>query len=290
MNSSRSERAGYQITDDELKKIQRIQLDMILELDRVCKKNGITYNIVGGTMLGAARHAGYIPWDDDADIGFLRSEYNKFREACKRDLDSTKYYFQDYHNTPGYRWGYGKIRRKDTQFVRLNQESAPYEQGIFIDIMPFDNVPDNAVHRKVHFAQCFLFRKAFWAPIGKNQASGMEQLMYKLIKKIPEKALYNSYDRFIEKGSRRHTKQVRILTFPTPRGKYGYDREWYEELSTIGFEGVELPCPREYEAYLSYKYGDYMTLPPIEKRKVHPISKLELVDIETKEEKKNEEI
>lgn len=107
-----SNRKGYQIDDAELQKIQEIQKELIAEVDRICKKCGIHYNMVGGTMLGAIRHGDYIPWDDDADIGFLRREYEKFRKACKTELDTDRFYMQDLRDTEGYRWGYGKLRRK----------------------------------------------------------------------------------------------------------------------------------------------------------------------------------
>lgn len=96
-------------------------------------------------MLGAVRHGGYIPWDDDADVALLREEYEKFREACKTELDTSRFYFQDHRNTKGYRWGYGKLRRKNTLFLREHQEHMPYKQGIFIDIFPLDSVPDNYI-------------------------------------------------------------------------------------------------------------------------------------------------
>ena len=145
------EKQQYYISDEELKQIQSVQQDLIGEVARICKKCNIHFNMVGGTMLGAIRHKGYIPWDDDADIGFLRAEYEKFREACKTELNHEKYYMQDLRDTVGYRWGYGKLRRKGTEFVRMNQEFMPYEQGIFIDLMPFDNVPDGWMLKRVHF-------------------------------------------------------------------------------------------------------------------------------------------
>ena len=156
-------RQGYQISEKELHSIQQIQLELICEVNRICKKCNIQYNMVGGTMLGAIRHKGYIPWDDDADIGFLRKEYEKFREACKIELDKDRFYFQDFRDTNGYRWGYGKLRRRDTEFVRLNQEFMPYEQGISIDIMPFDNVPDSRIGKRIHMFVCFIYRKILWS-------------------------------------------------------------------------------------------------------------------------------
>ena len=98
-------RAGYQLSAEELRELQMIEVEMLVEIDRICKKCGIKYCMSAGTQLGAIRHKGFIPWDDDADIAFLRPEYEKFRKACETELDHERFYFQDYRNTPGYRWG-----------------------------------------------------------------------------------------------------------------------------------------------------------------------------------------
>lgn len=268
----------YHLSQDELRQVQLIQLELISEVDRICKKMNICYNMVGGTMLGAVRHKGYIPWDDDADIGFLREEYEKFRAACKAELNHAKFYFQDCRDTEGYRWGYGKLRRKGTEFVRLQQEFMPYEQGIAIDLMPFDNVPDAEIPRRIHMFKCFLYRKIFWSAVGrKSEHNRIKRLVYQMLYCIPEKEIKRSYQKFIEKGEKKHTKQVRILTFPTPKKVYGYERKWYTELVEYEFEGKLLPGAADYDGYLSIKYKNYMELPPIEKRKVHPISKLKLI-------------
>lgn len=119
------------LTEQELKQLQSIELELLIEFNRICRKYNIIYSIDGGTLLGAVRHGGFIPWDDDADVIMVRSEYEKFRSVVKKELRQNKYYFQDMDTTPGYRWGYGKLRRKDSSFVRLNQEHMPYEQGVF---------------------------------------------------------------------------------------------------------------------------------------------------------------
>ena len=103
-----------QLDKSTLRKLQLVELEMLIELDRICRKNNIKYTIIGGTLIGALRNKGFIPWDDDIDVAMLRSEYEKFRDACKKDLDKTRFYFQDHRNTKGYRWGYGKLRRKDS--------------------------------------------------------------------------------------------------------------------------------------------------------------------------------
>lgn len=275
----KASREGYNLTDEELRNVQEIQRELIGEVKRICRKRGIHFNMVGGTMLGAIRHKGYIPWDDDADIGFLRAEYEKFREACKEELNHEKYYMQDLRDTTGYRWGYGKLRRKGTAFIRLGQEFMPYEQGISIDLMPFDNVPDHWIMRKIHFFRCFLYRKLFWSEVGSREEENIWiRLAYKIMRLIPMKAVLKSYQRFIDHGQKRKTQLVRILTFPTPRGVYGYNREWYTNLSKYPFDDLILPGAKNYDDYLRVKYGDYMKIPPVEKRKVHPISKLKLTE------------
>lgn len=271
--------AEYYMTPDELHRLQLQQQELIAEVDRICKKHGIRYQMVGGTMLGAIRHKGYIPWDDDADIGFLREEYEKFRAVCKTELDPEKYYMQDLRDVPGYRWGYGKLRRKGTAFVRLHQEQMPYGMGVSIDLMPFDSVPDGAFARRWHHFKCYAYRKFFWSHIGKDTAKhAWERAIYTLMDLVPMATLVRHFSAFIESGRGKKTQLVRILTFPTPKGIDGYERRWYEDLALYPFESMTLPGAADYDGYLTVKYGDYMTLPPENKRKVHPISRLQLFD------------
>lgn len=279
MNSGMS--AGeHNLSENELRAVQLTELELLCEVDRICRKCEIDYRIVAGTLLGAVRHSGFIPWDDDADIGLLRGEYERFRLACETELDSSKFYFQDHRNTPGYRWGYGKLRRKGTEFVRLNQEHMLYEQGIFIDIFPYDNVPDNLLLRQLHCFKCFLYRKAFWSPVGKNSAEGMERLAYIILRRIPERKLYKSFESFVEKSNRRESGWIRVLTYPTPTKDYGYKRKWARDTLEFVFEGRSFLGVAEYDEYLRFKYGDYMTLPPESERKTHPISRLKLIETE----------
>ena len=90
------------LNNEMLRQLQMVELELLREVDRICRKCGISYNIIAGTMLGAYRHKGFIPWDDDADVAMLRSEYERFREACRSELDETRFYFQDHTCTPGY--------------------------------------------------------------------------------------------------------------------------------------------------------------------------------------------
>lgn len=267
-----------QLTNEQLRQLQMIQLEMLIEVDRICKKCDIHYNIIAGTLLGAIRHGGYIPWDDDADVALLRPEYEKFRKACETELDTTRFYFQDHRNTLGYRWGYGKMRRKDTLFLRENQEHMPYEQGVFIDVFPLDYAPESYGARRIHNFTCFLYRKFFWSEVGRiaDKKPFMRRL-YTLMSKVPEEILKEKFNRFVECSNKKKTSWVRILTFPTPNKEYGYRVKWYENSADTVFEGVTFQGIKNYDEYLSFKFGNYMELPPEEQRKVHPVSNINLL-------------
>lgn len=268
-----------QIDNHMLRQIQMIQLELLKEVDRICKKCKIQYSIIAGTMLGAVRNGGYIPWDDDADVALLRSEYEKFRRAVRTELDASRFYFQDHRRTRGYRWGYGKLRRKQTLFLREHQEHMPYAQGIFIDIFPLDGVPDNYLLRCMKSFECFCVRKILWSKVGKiAEQNNIKRQIYSLLAKIPEDRIWRYYNRMVTNANRKRTKMVRILMFPTPNRKYGYYRYWYEDTSDIVFEGKIFQGVRDYDGYLHFKFGEYKELPPVEMRKTHPVSAIRLLE------------
>ena len=265
------------LDEQTLRRLQLTELDLLLELDRVAKKHAIPYRIIAGTMLGAVRHAGFIPWDDDADVALLRPDYERLREACRKELDPEKYCFQDHIVTPGYRWGYGKLRRRDTLFLREHQEHMPYEQGVFIDIFPLDAVPGSQAGRTVWNLECFLVRKLLWARVGRvADKSALRREVYAALDAIPEERVLRWLDALIRRSGRISSEWVRILMFPTPNRRYGYLRKWYEAGTDAVFEGHVFPGVSDPEEYLTFKFGNFRQLPPPEQRKVHPVSRLRL--------------
>ena len=270
-------RKPIELDSEMLRGLQMVELELLCELDRICRKRGIPYCIVAGTMLGAVRHGGFIPWDDDADVAMLRSDYVRFREACATELDPEEFYFQDHEVTQGYRWGYGKLRRRGTLFLREHQEHMPYEQGVFIDVFPLDSVPDSRMGRSLTNLKCFCVRKVLWSPVGAVACrSAVARRWFGLLSRIPETRAKRLLNNLVSKASSTRSRWVRILMFPTPNREYGYLREWYETQAPATFEGVELQGVSNPDEYLRFKFGDYMKMPPDNQRKSHPVSGFKL--------------
>lgn len=275
------------LSKEELRTLQLIELEMLVEVDRICRKYGIWYSLDGGTMLGAVRHKGFIPWDDDADIVFTRHEYAKFYRACKKDLDTERFFLQEYRTDPNYRWGYAKLRRKGTEFIRAGQEHMKYRTGVCIDLFPDDNVPDRFILRRLCYGINYCIRKILYSELGKEAANSfLLRKWYSLLNKIPRNAVFAVRNRVAALCNRRKTKLVCHTMFPNPGPtcKYGMPADSFDEYIEMEFEGMKFFVLSDYDRYLRLSYGDYMKLPPLEKR-VGPgeASYVELIDITLEE-------
>ena len=261
--------------------MQLLQTDMIVELDRVCRKHDIKYVLTCGSLLGAVRHKGYIPWDDDADIGMLREEYEKFRKVAD-ELDPKICFFQDHENDPEYLWEYGKLRRVGTSFIRAGQEHIKGQTGVFIDIFPMDDIPKSTVGQMAQDFRCFFLRKILWARVGKRSAKGLERQIYRVLSHIPVDWVYRRVGRMTKKSNNTDERRVRVLLFTSfgklnykhpLRERYGMPKKWFLERAEYDFEGHRIYGSKDYDGFLTYMYRDYMTLPPEEKRQPHaPVS------------------
>jgi lipopolysaccharide cholinephosphotransferase len=260
-------RKRIRLDSETLRDLQLVQLELLVEFDRICRAHDIPYCIIAGTMLGATRHGGFIPRDDDADVAMLRADYERFRAVCAYELDPAKYYFQDHKVTPGYRWGYGKLRRADTLFLREHQEHMPYSQGVFIDVFPLDAVPESLGGRAVKNFECFCLRKILWSSTGSRASkSPLARGWFRLLSAIPEQVAYRWLDSLVERARKVESRWVRILMFPTPNREYGYLRKWYENPVPVTFEGMPFFGVSDAAEYLTFKFGNWRELPPANQR------------------------
>lgn len=267
-----------EIKGADFRKMQLLQLDMISELDRVCRKHNILYTISCGTLLGAVRHKGYIPWDDDADITMLREEYEKFKLVAN-ELDPSICFFQDHTTDREYLWGYGKLRRTGTKYIRLGQEHIKCKTGVGIDIFPLDDAPLSVLGQMIQDFDCFLLRKILYARVAVKNSKGVEKAVYSLIHLIPRSYVYRRVDTYAKRSRNDSPNRVRLLLFPSfgklylktnpLKTRYSMSKEWFLDRAEYEFEGYRFWGTKDYDAFLSYMYDDYMTLPDENKREAH---------------------
>lgn len=255
---------------------------MLKEVDRICKLENIRYGIDGGTLLGAIRHKGFIPWDSDIDVIMLRADYERFYEAAIKYMDKEKYFLQEERTDKEYRWGFTKIRRNGTHFIRCGQEHLKMNNGVFIDVLIMDNVPDNTFKRKIFEFFCFCCRFIMWSEVGKySEKRILIRILYKIANFIPVKLVFKWLKKVRDKNNLEETRLVRYMTCRYTYNKKlkGIERSFFENYQCYTFEDAKFPGFYEYDAYLTTLYGDYMTLPAIEKR-VNSMSLSELVLID----------
>lgn len=263
-------------TNEQLDKIHALELKIALEIKRICESNNIHYFLTAGTLLGAVRHGGFIPWDDDMDIGMLRDDYDRFVEACKKDL-SPEFFMQTWDSDPNYPFSYGKLRLKGTRFVEgFSEKSDLLENGLFVDIFPFDNVPDDPAQQKKQERKYFFCKRILW--IKKGMGTNMKEGSFK--QKLKYYGFWIAAHIVSYERVKQYYKKSQTLFNGVPSkkvvtdGSYNYKkesilREWVENLELVKFETEEFLTYKDRIAYLTYFYGDYMKLPPEEKRNRH---------------------
>jgi lipopolysaccharide cholinephosphotransferase len=272
------------LSADEFRRLQLVELEVLIELDRVCRKYAINYVIFCGTQLGAIRHKGFIPWDDDIDVAMLREDYERFKSVSS-ELNPSICFFQDHETDPEYRWGFAKVRRTGTTYIRLGQEHIKQKTGIFMDIFPLDDVPRSVIGQVFQDAYCYCLRKVLWSEVGKYQARGIKKLWFRLISHISPDTVYRWLKPYVRKSHNHTSNAVRTLLFPAfgklyvdnpLRQRYGFPKEWILERAEYLFEGRLFYGTKDYDAILKYIYKDYMTPPPENKRQQHaPVSYLD---------------
>ena len=272
-----------ELTPDQFRRMQLIQLDMLVEFDRVCRKNNIRYVLFGGSLLGAVRHKGYIPWDDDADIAMLREDYDLFKKHMG-EMDPEICFFQDHETDPDYRWGYGKLRRTGTRYVRVGQEHLKCKTGIFVDVFPMDDIPLCVPGQIFQDIYCFCLRKILWSEVARVNTKGFWKWWFTLLSKIPVDIPFAGFDRLAKKSRNSTPNRVRCLAFPATgtlykknplSERYGMPKSWFTERAEYLFEGKMFYSSRDYDTVLEYIYGDYMKLPDSKGREQHsPFSEI----------------
>jgi len=266
-----------------LRKLQLVELEIMDEFVRICEKRHLTYFLTGGTMLGAVRHGGFIPWDDDIDLGMPRDDYEKFLDICDGELKD-EYYVKCARKEVKFHLSFTKIYKKNT--LRTGPGSIEEEfkntslPGISIDVFPYDNVYNI---RPLLCAQDFLyaaFTALYYYKIGRT-GRGLKGVVGRLLSGIFSlKTIQAWRQRVITPFTRRETAYFVQWTGDWRLKKELFDKRIFFPLSTIAFEGKQYYCPRDAAKYLTQMYGDYMRLPPENERGGHNIETVSFNTIE----------
>lgn len=263
---------------ETLRRVQLAQLSIAKEIKRICDDNGIEYFLDSGTLLGAVRHKGFIPWDDDMDIGMTRENYDKFIEAAKSGLKE-EYFLQTWETDKNYPMPFAKIRLNGTKYVENVFEKAQMHQGIYVDVFPYDIWPDKKgrqkkLWRKRLYLQSMIMMKCHYLKFKSDKAWKyfLKAVMFTFIRFLSlfhsKRSLIKRYEMAARKFSALGGESVYEQTVNFKFGYWVVPSECIENSIELLFEDETFKCPQEYDKYLTEVYGDYMALPPEEKRAV----------------------
>jgi lipopolysaccharide cholinephosphotransferase len=253
-------------------KLHRCHLLLAQELKRICEENNIKYFMIAGTLLGAVRHKGFIPWDDDMDFAVMREDYARFLDVCKKDLGED-FELQEMFTDDNYALPMAKILLKGTRFVERTTAKNKALKGIYIDVFPYDNIPDDEKLRRKHNRNTYVLKRWFLAKQGYSIAEKgqtFKAIIYILLKFlgffVSKNFIRNKLDKELRRFENQKTKKVAAIGGAYPYSKESVEREWFLESTELPFENITLSAPKGYVEYLTYFYGDYMTPPPEGKR------------------------
>lgn len=251
----------------DVKEVQMKILDIMKYIDRLCRKHNITYYIMGGTALGAIRHGGFIPWDDDLDIFMTPNQYARFKKIFN-EQNSQLFVLQEWRTTPNY-LEYAKVRMNGTTFIEeVFKDRRDLHQGIYVDIMILHKVPENKFIQKLvyyesKFVTLYALSQRNWEPKTKVQA-----IVLKSLKFIPCKLIAGiAYRRIYKYDSLKNNYKYCYWITPAKFKNGLFDSSFFEEPINIPFEDTELMGSVKIKEYLTYRYGDYMKLPSKEAQK-----------------------
>lgn len=252
---------------DEIKKIE---IDILKRVDEYCKVNELEYCLAYGTLLGAVRHNGFIPWDDDIDIFMPRKSYECFLKLF--NLENDRYRVIHVDNTANYPYPFAKVI--DTYTYLNEKRFVPYELGVYIDIFPLDFVGDSLeqskrLNRSIEKRRKLLKIKT----LNLKYYTGLKKIVLIVLKLVtsPFKSFFliKKIDKLSKKYSEKRTKYIASMVALNYGTREIFETELFDEYTKIPFENVKFNVPLEYEKILKLIYGDYMILPALEDRVAH---------------------
>ena len=260
------------IREEDLLRIKKFELDALIEFNRICDQHSIEYSLIGGTLLGAIRHKGFIPWDDDIDVIMKREEYQKFILHVEELND--KYFFQSQETDKEYFRLYSKIRIKNTIFKEKAHVEWNINNGIYIDIFPVDFTPKSKLKRAIQnfffgFYSTILSAKYIYPSSRKGIKRIISTILRFLFLPVPKSFLYSKSIKWATKYDDKNENVYAKSFFGSYPKKEVFESDFFDKTEIAVFENNKFHIIANYDRYLKQVYGSYMELPPVEKRVSH---------------------
>lgn len=265
------------MNNNDLKKLQTIELDILLQVAEFCDNNSIKYFLIGGTLLGAIRHNGFIPWDDDIDIGMFRDDYEKFLKLFPFHINNNNLYIQNKRNTPNVPYLFTKIRLKNSAAIDRETQHAKFKKGIFIDIFPLDKVPEKdnlSLYLKYNLIK--LLKIITMYKIGfKSLKHPWVNFFLKCVSLVLNVTFINYLtEKFMLSFNNKNINFVTSFGSGFHYTKQRFLADDYGVGKLKEFEGHMFNIPLKFEKILTQLYGDYKKVPSKEKQISHSFIKI----------------
>ncbi len=271
-----------------LREIQIESLNILLEFDKICQKHGIKYMLAFGTLIGAVRNKGFIPWDDDLDIWMKREDFDRFVELYENDSSISPYKLCTRNNTVNYFIDIPRFSNMNFSYVTENPYEKPWDCGAFIDLYPVDCC-GNSEEDKKGKKELMNISKLYFTYMGISRPNPLIRLfknvLHSFLKNIPKEKMIKYVNRKYEKvlnDMKKRSQGTSAALFDSTVIR-PVNNEWLDDLIPMEFEGHMFPVPREYDKILTLYYRDYMTLPSEDKRVPHHAYKIYAKDLNKEE-------
>lgn len=264
---------------NEKKELFNVLLDLLSQFDKICRENDLEYSIFAGTLLGAIRHKGFIPWDDDIDIAMSRKDYNKLLQLSS-DKIPVPYFLQTPTTDKGYHKGFARLRNSNTTEISYIDAVFECNHGAFIDIFPLDAVPDKSdeflrqIKKLKKYVKLLHFAGRYNSGVGTLGLSRKKKYLYNLLVPLYKigilntKSIFEKYNSIASWYEDTATKRVGTICFSFDRERFIYDRIDYEcGYDNLLFENLTVKGPHNYDNILIKSYGDYMV--PVKQKTEH---------------------
>ena len=254
------------IVSEKRRLIWQKELYLLKYVIKICKEHNLTYFASGGTLLGAIRHKGFIPWDDDIDISMPRDDYEKLLILAEKELPSDMF-LQVFGSDQDYYFGHAKIRLNNSTAMKKVEveQKFKYHQGVFIDVFPMDSVPDNTISKKIHklvtmkLQMLFYYTIYYYTSVDHSKSEKIKadicRLLFPTSKSLDK--LYGFYDRWVQKYNKKNTRNFGLIScFYHIEGDI-WDKDIYKASIEVPFEDISIAVPIDYDKSLRKTFGDY---------------------------------